>query len=236
MEISRYLAMTAAEMAAFSLPEGFRHSYMACHFSCGSTGLSNLPDTLPRGSMLILNDSLPFSGHDPNRIAEELVAASGKLGFEAVLLDFERQQVDAYQRLCDMLIRQLPCPVGISSLYAKDLDCPVFLSPAPLDTPLETYLAPWKGREIWLDTALQEVCVTVTKAGSKTSPLPFSPPPENAFLEEDLHCRYRAQIEEDAIHFHLWRDMPQVEALIHHAQDLGVSKCIGLYQELYCDK
>ncbi len=236
MGISRYLAMTAAELEAFSVPEGAFAAYMACHFSPYTTGLSNIPTQLPPGSMLILNDRTPIHGHDPQRIVQQLRTAFDHMHFDCLLLDFERPGTDAYHDLCQVLMQQLPCPVGISCLYAKELDCPVFLPPAPLDEPLEEYIALWEGREIWLDIAPQAACITITESGSSIVPTPFSTPPENAFTEDNLHCRYRADIQEDAILFHLWRDLSQVEQLLTHAQALGITRAIGLYQELILQK
>lgn len=236
MGISRYLAMTAAELEAFSVPEGAFAAYMACHFSPYTTGLSNVPSELTPGSMLILNDRTPIHGHDPQRIMQQLLTAFDHLHFDCLLLDLERPNIDAYHDLCHILAQQLPCPVGISCLYAGELDCPVFLPPAPLNEPLEEYIASWDSREIWLDIAPQAERITVTESGSCIVPISFSPPPENAFAEDNLHCRYRMEDKEDAILFHLWRDLPQVERLTDHAQTLGITKCIGLYQELITQK
>lgn len=236
MGISRYLAMTAAEMAAFSLPQTVLPAYMACHFSPYGTGLSNIPAKLPKGSMLMVNDRTPFHGHDPQQILLQLQEAYEQLRFESVLLDFERPETAAYNELCRVLMEQLSCPVGISAPYTEGLDCPVFLPPTPMDQPLSDYISPWKGREIWLDIAPEAACITVTERGSSYSPVPFSPPPENAFTDEDLHCKYRTETGEALICFHLWRDPQQVEQLIDHAQSLGITKCIGLFQELYCGK
>ena len=233
MGISRYLAMTAAEMEAFSPPEGWTAACMACHFSPYGTGLSNIPSALPSGAMLILNDRTPFHGHDPERITGQLLEALDRLHFGSLLVDFERPDVDAYHKLCQMLTQRLPCPVGVSMLYAEELDCPVFLPPVPLDQPLEEYISPWKGRALWLDVAPDAACVTVTEEGSTLMPLPFSPPPSDAFTEETLHCRYRTEILPDKINFYLWRNW---ESLIQEADSLGVTKCIGLYQELCNDK
>ena len=232
MGISRYLAMTAAELEAFSPPEGVFTAYMACHFSPYTTGLSNIPAQLPPASMLILNDRTPIHGHDPRRIAQQLLPAFERLHFDCLLLDLERPDTEAYYDLCLALIQQLPCPVGVPSPYANELDCPVFLSPAPMDQPLDEYIMPWNGREIWLDIAPQAARITVTKNGSSIAPIPFSTPPENAFTEEALHCRYRADLREDAVLFHLWRDLPETECLIAQAQSLGITKCIGLFQQL----
>lgn len=232
MGISRYLAMTAAEMATFSVMEGWSASYMACHFSPYATGISNVPSSLPSGSMLILNDRTPFHGHDPQQILGQLQEISTHVRFDCLLLDFERPDVDACAELCHVLTKQLSCPVGVSAPYAGGLDCPVFLPPAPLDQPLADYISLWEGREVWLDIATEAACITVTQTGSAIAPVSFSAPPENAFVEDTLCCRYRAEITEDAVRFHLWRDLTEAEHLIEHAQSLGITKCIGLFQQL----
>ena len=236
MEISRYLAMTPSEMEVFSLPAGYFPAYMACHFSPYATGLSNIPDTLPQNSMLILNDRTPICGHDPEVIVQQLLQAWEYLGFESLLLDFQRSGQEAIHSLCQHLVRAFPCPAAVSEQYAKEADCPVFLSPAPLDQPLQEYIAPWEGREVWLDIAPAAACITVTESGSSLSPLPFSPPPENALADETLHCLYRTEVLENEIRFSLWRDLPQLDALVKEAQDLGIAKCIGLYQEFCAGK
>lgn len=236
MGISHYLAMTAAETEAFPLPESYALAYMACHFSPYSTGLSNIPTSLPSGSMLIVNDRTPICGHDPQKIAEQLLQAMEQLHFHCVLLDFQRPGSHETAALCPVLIEALPCPVGISDIYAAALDCPVFLPPAPLDQPLAEYIAPWEGREIWLDIAPDAACVTVTEKGSGIIPCSYSPPPENAFPDESLHCLYRAEVLESEIKFRLWRDSAQITALMDEAQALGITKCIGLYQQFCADK
>ncbi len=232
MEISRYLAMTAAELENFSVPDGYVPAYMACHFSPYTTGLSNIPSTLSPTSMLILNDRTPICGHDPHRIAAQLEEAMEQLAFESLLLDLQRPENQEAVNLCKILTEVLSCPVGVSDLYAADLDCPVFLAPAPLDQPLAKYLCTWEEREIWLDTATDAACITLTAEGSSLAPLPFSQPPKNAFTDETLHCCYRAEVFEDKAVFHLWRDFMHMEELVQEAQALGVTKAIGLFQEL----
>jgi hypothetical protein len=65
------LAMTASEIAGVCpLPKDF--AWMACHFSPDGEGLTNLPDYLPDGSLLILNDSIPCGDHDIRHISKQL--------------------------------------------------------------------------------------------------------------------------------------------------------------------
>lgn len=233
MEISRYLAMTAAEAENASLPECFAFAYMACHFSPYGTALTNLPVALPAGSMLILNDRTPVYRHDPGRILAQLTQLLEEKPFDCLLLDFQRPGQQETSEICRVLTRELPCAVGVSDWYARDLEAPVFLPPVPLWQPAEEYLAPWQDREIWLDTAPQAARITVTEAGSVLTTLPFSPPPENAFREDQLHCLYRPEVGENEIRFHLWRDEPMVEKLTGAAAAMGVAKTIGLYQEFF---
>lgn len=236
MGISRYLAMTAAEMVTFSVPDSWSAAYMACHFSPYTTGLSNIPTSLPPGSMLILNDRTPPHGHDPQQILQQLQDALAQLHFDSLLLDFERPDMDICFDLCNILVQNLPCPVGVSECYARELDCPLFLPPVPLDVPLTDYTAPWQSREIWLDIAAEASCITVTADGSSIVPVPFSQPPENAFTEDNLYCSYRIETAEKSVHFHLWRDAIQAERLIAHAESLGITRAVGLYQELTAQK
>ena len=71
MAIPLYLAMTAREFRICkTVPANM--AWMACHFSPYGTGLSNLPTSLPPGSMIILNDRTPICGHDPELIAAQL--------------------------------------------------------------------------------------------------------------------------------------------------------------------
>lgn len=231
MVTSRYLAVTAAELPGVS-PENEKIAYMACHFSPYATGLSNMPSVLPKGSMLILNDRIPICGHDPHRIADQLAQAMDALPCDSLLLDFQCPGNDETVQLCELLCKQLPCPLGISHHYAGDLDCPVFLPPPSPDIPLSEHLKPWKGRKIWLEAALDAVQLTVRVAGCHRSPLPYELPDGDTFIEESLHCRYRCEVTSDEIRFSLYRTTDQLDALLEEAGTLGIEKAIGLYQQL----
>ena len=229
MGISRYLAMTKAEMASFSLRNSEKPAFMACHFSPYGRGLSNLPTSLPPDAMLILNDRTPICGHDPIRIVREVTEVVECFSCGCVLLDFERLGFPETQALCERLVSSLSCPVGVAETYGKDLGCPVFLPPMPLDVTTEAYLAPWEGREVWLDIAPDAARISVTKDGSTYMPLLDSFPPTDVFEDTALHCYYKTEIKEDRINFYLWRNW---KTLILEAERLGVTKCVGLYQQL----
>jgi len=231
MEISHYLAMTAAEIAQESdLPR--KLAYMACHFSPYATGISNIPDTLPPSSMLILNDRMPICGHDPERITEQLCRTVDALRCDSVLLDFQRSDQSETATLCEKLVQSLPCQTAVSHLYAASLSCPVFLPPPTLDQQLEAHLKPWSDRPIWLEAALEQICITVSPQGSCYQALIYDPLTEEPFIDEALCCCYRTEVLSNEIRFHLKRTPSQLKILLDRAQALGIEKTVGLYQQL----
>lgn len=177
--------------------------------------------------MLILDDSTPMDGHDPAQILKELSAQLEKHRCRCLLLDFQRPGIAAQAELARLLTERLPCPVGVSDLYARELGCPVFLSPAPPDVPLKAHLAPWTGREIWLDAALDGITLILAENGCTATPL--SDFPERGLKDDKLHCHYTV---ESPATFHLWRTRDDLDALLKEAEMLGVTKTVGLWQEL----
>ena len=173
-----------------------------------------------------------MAGHDPERIRQKLLECWEKLGFEALLLDFQRPGSREAAALCGVLGTGLPFPVGVSQLYGAETEGPVFLDPVPPDRSLEAHLAPWQGRELWLDLAPEAVCLEITEAGCRREAL-GQVPQEDPFREDEgLCCRYRAQVLERAIRFHIWREASCLEALAKKAAELGVARFVGLFQEL----
>lgn len=232
MAIRRYFAMTAAEIRGNPLlPPGT--AWMACHFSPYGTGLSNLPRDLPPDSLLILNDRTPIHGHDPERIAGQLAELLEALDCRGLLLDFQRPGVEETAALAGHLVKTLPCPVAVSDLYARELNCPVFLSPVPADMALGDYLAPWQGREVWLDLALDGEVITLTEEGAAAAPQLPGTVLEGGLREETLHCHYQIALSDSAANFSLWRTAEDLERLLAEAEELGVTTAVGLYQELH---
>lgn len=231
MAINCYLAMTAAEFgAAEVLPEHL--AWMACHFSCYGSGLSNLPHALPVGAMIIVNDRTPVHKHDRSAILAQLIGLVETQKPSCVLLDFQRPGQAQTAAIAKHLAEGLPCPVGVSEPYAKELDCPVFLPPPPLHVPPEEHLAPWVGREIWLEAAVETERITVKEGGSQIDMVDASPLAEPSFAEPELYCRYHIDLTADAALFTLLRDREQLDRLLEKAGSLGVTQAVGLYQQL----
>ena len=230
MEIPLFLAMTAGEFRrAEQLPE--HPAWMACHFSAYGTGLSNLPGKLPAGSMLMLNDRTPISGHAPELVAQQLCAAAEAFSCDCILLDFQRGGSTELAPVITTVLEKAPCPVGVSSLYAGDFNCPVLLPPVPPHVPLADALAPWQDRELWLEVTAEGTEITVTPEGSRYTPLPFYLPPETAHREEELHCHYEITVAENKISFRLGRTEADQNALLAAAHACQITRGVGLWQE-----
>ena len=231
MEIPIYLAMTAGEvLKADRLPE--RLAWMACHFSPYGTGLSNLPQALPEGAMLMLNDRMPPDWHDPELVASTLSETAEKFQCSCIVLDFQREGAKKTAPVIEAVLKKANCPVGVSSSYAENFDCPVLLPPIPPHIPLTEYLAPWRGREIWQELAFEGTEIAVTAEGSRYTSLPRFVPSEKAHFDEELGCRYDISVEDERVIFRLGRLLEDWNELIHNAKEYKVVQGVGLWQEV----
>lgn len=231
MGCERYLAMTAEEFAATTVPPAHM-AWMACHFSPYGRGLCNLPRQLPEGSVLILNDRISWNAHDAALITRQLSDAAIRQKASAVLLDFENADVAGIDSLIRKLKEALPCPLVVSKIYAPKEDIAVFLPPCPIHVPLQKYLLPWEGRPIWLEAAVQTEVITVTEKGSKSCVSGAYDMEECPHEDHSLHCCYRIEAKDNAAHFILRRDRSHIDALQEEASALGVAAIVGLHQEL----
>ncbi len=231
MAIPLYLAMTAAEFSSTAeQPEDL--AWMACHFSPYGTGLTNVPDELPPKALLIVNDRTPIYGHDPKRILEILKESVVRLDCWGVLLDFQRPDYTEAKEIAAAL-QALPCPVAVSELYAKDLDCPVFLPPVPPQMTVKEYLLPWQHRPVWLEAALSSSVIAVTESGCTHTPLAQHENVPCPHTDPVLHCHYRIEVTDKAAHFTLRRTKEDTAALLEEAEKHGVICAVGLYQEFF---
>lgn len=229
MAIPWYLAMTPGEISV--CPQLPKHiAWMSCHFSASASGISNIPEELPKGAMLILDDSTPFNGHDPSVVTQKLLQVVEQLGIQRVLLDFQRPDVPI--SLVEMLVAALPCSVGVSSPYAQAVNCPVFLPPLPLHLTLEEYLTPYTNREIWLDLAPGCGELHILPQGNRYLPMAANAFAPGAFRDDTLRCRYATSVTEDGVVFSLCRSQEELPLLLEDAEKAGVTLAVGLYQEL----
>lgn len=229
MAIECYLAMTAAEFQnCSSIPAQL--AWMSCHFSPYTNGLSNVPEQLPARAMLILDDASPVYGHDPEIVLAQLTYAVQQLQCSCVLLDFQHPGIKEAASIAAQITQKLSCPVGVSHHYADGQSCAVLLPPVPVDVPLSEYMRPWKGRDIWLELAPDLIGYRITREGSK----PFQPAclPPKGFTDESLCCHYTTELYDDHIDFTLWRTVDDLTRLAEQAKTFGISRCVGLWQEL----
>lgn len=231
MVLPLYLALTAAEISSVS-PIPDRCAYMACHFSAYTEGICNIPSSLPNGTMLILNDRLPCQGHSASLVANQISEAAIRLGCESVLLDFQRPPGPESVTMVSAILSALNCPAAVTEGFAQGLDCPVFLSPAPLHLPLADYLKPWQGREIWLEAALCQEEIFITEKGMSSRAVFPTDRLTGGFFEEHLHCHYTTRTTDDAIAFTLFDTAESLERKLELAATLGVTRAVGLWQEL----
>lgn len=174
-----------------------------CHVQEGR--LVGLPDRLPPGCFLSLDDRLPIAGLSPAAAAEEIA----ELSPVGLYLDFQRPENPDSRSFAEGLLPLLPFPVGISAPYAVGLSCPVVLPPRPLHLPYSRYYAPWQGRQIWQEGDLSRWSVVVD--GSGCHPLEIEKeapdlPGASVFQNDVLFCRYTQRRDGASIAFTLWNN------------------------------
>lgn len=225
-----YLAMTELELRRCSQPPA-PCAWMACHFSSGDSGLSNMPDMLPEQSLLCIDDSLIPQGHDSQRIAQQVLDLYDRFSLSGVVLDFQRPYFSELETIAREIQKAVPCPVAVTEAYADGWEGAVFLPPVPLNQPLDIYFAPWKGRDLWLELDCQRLCMVLSGDGC-TCHLSEDALPEPIFQDDGLHCRYHTALSEDAVVFTLERTWEDLLALTEDGRQYGVSNAVGLYQEI----
>lgn len=224
MGLPLYLARTRREM--LEEKSGYT-AFMACHFSSRDEGLEPWED-IPKCHMVILNDRIPPRDPDPGKVAAQLRAVLEQTEATCVLLDLQRS---GCPEALIKAITALPCPVGVTEMYAAGSDCPVFAE-NPMHRPLTDVLEKWPGRELWLDGAGNVQRITVTAEGAAFVSLPRQAVAGVCHRDEKLHCSYHAEAFEDRAEFTLFRTKEDIHDLLQEAERLGFTKAVGLYQEL----
>lgn len=224
-----FLAQTRGEMNA-PLPPRF--AYMACHFSLYGRGLSNLPDALPPDSILLLDDSTPPNGHDPDIVARQLTELVNRFSVKAVLLDFQNAETEESRAMVAALVRALPKKIAVTEVYAKDFPCSVFLSPTPVNMSLETHLSPWLQQGVFLEIAPDALQIAVTEKGSFFCPVPVNQYRTLPLTDHLLHCHYQVEASPEKAIFTLQRTKEDLTELVRRAYTMGILGAVGLYREL----
>ena len=161
MTLPIYLAMIAEELrSCLSLPENI--AYMACHYAPYGTGLANLPEQFSQDMLLILNDRIPPTVHDPQLIIEQLT----DIAPSQILLDFQQPDMPINHAVTQLIAQNTSVSVCCSQPYGNGLSCAVAVELPPPHLPLDQHLAPWSGREIWLDLDISAYIYTVTTDGA----------------------------------------------------------------------
>ena len=195
MSIPLFLAMTASEF--FQNGENPQNlAWMSAHFSPSDSGLSNLPPALPTGSILILDDQIPWTDHDMERVCQELTRVLLRDKAYGLLLDFEREPCEQTLLLASaaaQCCREIGCAIAMPEVYRGDGDAACFLPPLPCTVPVDTVNLP-RG-PIWLDAAPTGA---VARIGSEAVSITHADPGELALLakthsvfrDPTLGCRY----------------------------------------------
>ena len=227
MGIPQYLAMTDGEIAACArLPP--RLARMGCHFS--DDGLVELPQTLPSGALLVVDDRVPMAAQNPEHILDQLAEALEKLSCTGLLLDFQQKENAPQRELVRLLARELTVPLAAPPAYAAE-GCRLFLPPVAADQTVEEALSPWAGKKIWLDTAPAAVRLELTKQGCTRTPLPRMAA-SGIFKDPGLCCRYSIEPTlNGGFQFTLYRDRCCIEAILEQAAAYGAELAVGLSQE-----
>ena len=200
---------------------------MGCHFS--DDGLVGLPQVLPDGALLVVDDSVPMTAQDPEHILAQLTEALEKLSCTGLLLDFQQAENAPQRELVRLLARELTLPLAAPPAYAAE-GCRLFLPPVAADQTIEEALSPWAGKKIWLDTAPAAVRLELTQQGCARTPLPRMAA-SGKFEDSKLCCRYSIEAVPDGFQFTLYRDQSCIRALLEQAAALGTELAIGLWQE-----
>lgn len=229
MGLQFYLAMDPSEMQR-NFPHRGAVAWFSCQFSREGESLSNLPQTLPEGSALILDDACSFPRLNTQAICSSLEQTAARLRLQAVVLDFQRPYMPRLGELASVLEGRLPCPVVVSRAYAAHTKGPVLMEPIPPDARPENWLAS-AHRPVWLELDNRTTRLVLTPQGLQRSFLTDFVPCGKVFTDKALCCHYQLRADSEPT-FTLFRTKEDLTHLLRRLEALGVEAAIGLYQEL----
>lgn len=226
-----YLAITAQEFTHFRELSSTL-CYMACHFSLSGEDLSNLPISLPANTIVCIDDSTPIANHNVEVVTRQINALVETHHPCGILLDFQRPDNPRALDMIKSIISCVNCPVAVSHIYASKFQCPVFLPPLPYRLTIEEYLKPWVNREIWLELGTDMEMAIITEDAFSIEHI-YDTPENHYFLDDpSLLCHYCINVKQDHIALYFQRTKTDLEQIQRAAKKLGVSKFIGLWQQL----
>lgn len=234
MSIPFFLAISAQEFPFLSPPPR-KVAWMSVHFSSSGPGLSNLPHGLPEGSLIILDDQMPWSGHSIEAVCRDLVGAMLENKARGLLLDFERpsnQDTALLTSALSQCCREIGVQLGAPESYAADPDTAIFLSPLPCQTPLERLYR--SGRRLWLDVSPAAFLLHIGPQGATgqvTDQTSFPDGSHPVFTDPELRCLYRSRPNADGVDVLLYHTPQSIREMLEMVDTDAVSLALGLYRE-----
>lgn len=210
-----------------TLPAQF--AWMACHFDPNGNGIIDLPETLPPGCILILNDKTPYNGHNAERITQQLAECAQRYSIHGLLLDFERPISEALKETVRRLVYALPCPVACMKNLKIEGLVSVIQMPPILGTP-EEYFHTKKGA--WLELRKQAEKYQIEMDGCKSDSIREPQDELTEGQQETALCvHYHFTVNAENANLTLWRNRQDREIIMELAKQAGIDTIIGLYQE-----
>lgn len=227
MKIPFYLAMTAEEfLPTARLPAHL--AYLGTHFSENGSGLVGLPDKVPEGSILIIDDRTPFQDHDLKMILRQIRETYENNRCTGILLDFQKPYSENLRRVTEAVLHDFPGHTAVTKEYFSD-SAILFLPLLPGDD-IAASLSPFAGRNIWLDLSPSPISCLIASGcyiseNKKSAACPLQ--------DTALNCHYGTALRQDGIQFTLQRTIDDCSSLLEKAAALGVSAGFALYQEIH---
>lgn len=233
MSIPLFLAMTASEF----LQDGEKPqnlAWMSAHFSPSDSGLSNLPPALPTGSILILDDQIPWADHDMERVCQELTHVLLRDKAYGLLLDFEREpceQTLLLARAAAQCCREIGCAIAMPEAYRGDTEGACFLPPLPCTVPVDNAKLPHG--PLWLDAAPTAAVARIGSEGvslTPADPLELSARGKNrsVFFDDSLGSFYYSRQADKEVEVFLY-DTP--ETIEKKLERLPIALAIAAWRE-----
>lgn len=223
MGIGPYHLMSPGEIHKFS-PSAPVAVLLCC--APFSPGLLIGPSRLPKGSVAVFTDRVTPTFHQSGRIAGELKALMKTLHSPALILDWTGELSPWLEELLKQLCGvQLVLPPHLAGKEDSAV-----LVPSVVEKSLEDLLAPWNGRQIWLDMVSSAAQLTLTRNGCEVVPWQASIR-EGDLYDETLCCQYRVETAQEEARFYLYETQQTRMKKLEKARSLGVAGAIGLWKD-----